>query len=185
MSIKKEEEYETFEEAVMESALVGIVGYAALLTSTLIASGIFGLPKFMFTPLPWDIEKKCEKCPKFIFVLMKIPFFFLFALGGTFGYIWLQISNLLDFASKYLKDNETKFPVISDNNMWMFDSAKNLLSMTVFVCWFILMYRSIIQYNTVTDIVNDEEIKNTVSHPTSFKLPDSINNEDTNNKEDE
>lgn len=160
---KKKEEYDSFTEAVLNSALIGIVGYAALLASTALASGLFGLPKYLVTP--WQWEKGRGPVLRFVVAItIKFVFFFLSAIAGTLFYFALQIRYLVHFAT----NGATEWPNYSENDKfplsewwgekeeWSFDSAKNFLSMVVFTCWFMLFYRSIVQYNTVEKIIEED-----------------------------
>lgn len=165
-----EEEYNSFKQAVEESALVGIIAYGCFLGSTVLASGLFGIPRFIVTPIDYNgfmwIDK--IKVDKFdIGVLLRWPLkiiLFIFAtIVGSIGYFGLSV--------KYAWKGIESLKEFNTKEDWYYQRALSLLSMVVFATWFILLYRNIIKYNVVQDVVDDKSIVNTPTRPTSFIVP--------------
>ncbi len=157
MSKKEEEEYESFTETVLNSALIGIIGYAALLGSTLLASGVFGIPKFIKTAIPyerltWIDETKIgnrDILMPFRWIVKIIIFFLASIIGFFYYFCWMAPKSVWE---------DTIDTLSTGKNEWYYDNAKNFLSMVVFTCWFMLFYRSIVQYNTVEKIIEEDPI---------------------------
>lgn len=154
--------YKNFEDAVMKSAVINIIVYVCLLLSTILASGFFGIPRYLVTPFEKSsFFTNVDNWHWFFVIIFKIFSFFFAAIYGCFsffGYYILYSLNAFRDSSK-LEDLKK----ITITKEWEYESAKNLISMIVFSMWCILLARSIVKLNLIEDVIeeeNKEETKN-------------------------
>ncbi len=179
-----EEEDNSIDKVLKESAWVGIIGYTCLVLGTLMGTGIFGLPKYILTPYNdnhiLSFMGKMKFCsfrdvPKntLIFVV-KFVFFFLDAIFS--GLIQLPITYLKfslygcevsdqNILIKLGYNKTTKLnnleslkniAVIDEAN---YESARNLLSMVLLSIWVIFLWREVEKKKLVNEVIDDDNLK--------------------------
>ena len=159
--------YDSFKEAIEKSELIGIFSYGLLIFSTVLASGMFGIPRFITSDIPnnnkfvskfaWIDNIKGTGVEEYVVMvfrwIIKLVFFLFSAI---FGFIWYIFVLYPSYAWKGIDSLKT----LNKNEEWYYENAKNLISMIIFSIWTILLYRSILKYNLIKENIEENTEEN-------------------------
>lgn len=145
------EEPKSLEDQILDSAYLGIISYSCLILTTIIASGFFGIPRFLVTDSETFVDHNVATR-----IIFKLPLFFLSSLFAFVGYFFVSAYQMV---LKIKDGNITPagFDEIYEKNKWFHTNTINFISMVILTGWALLLYKNIKQSRIVKQIITEED----------------------------
>lgn len=156
--------YNSFKETIEKSELIGIFSYGLLIFSTILASGMFGIPRFITSPIPsnnnflskfsWIDNIKGSGTDEYALMVIRwIIKFIFFLVSAVFGFLYY----IFVLSPSYAWNGIESLKTLNIKEEWYYENSKNLIAMIIFSIWIIFLYRSILKYNLIKEEIDESD----------------------------
>lgn len=155
-------QYDSFEEAIEKSELVGIIAYTTFIINAVFISGFFGIPRYIVTEHNESFMYGWNPWLKYP---VRLLMFFFSTIFGTISYIFVNFLFIVQGGYRgpnvegKIENMDTieAFKNITTIKKYEYESTKDFLSMILFATWVIFLYRMILKYKAFQEYIEETE----------------------------